>query len=286
VKFGIGPINKGVSSSEEMISLARLAEQAGVESVWTFEHVIVPLEYDSRYPYNATGRMTAEPETNYVDPLVALAAIAAATTTLRLGTGVNILSQANPLLLAKQAASLDFISGGRFMLGAGIGWLREEFAAMGTPFERRGARFDDYVEAMRKVWSGDVVEHRSQFLDWHGFKSYPLPVQQPFPVHIGGNKGRAFERVARYGNGWYSPSGSVTELSGHIALLKQECERVGRDFSEIEITGVWAMKGGTDAVKRFEDIGVHRLTVPILAIWPGEAAERIKELGDEVIAAF
>jgi probable F420-dependent oxidoreductase len=286
MKFGIAPVNKGVASPDELIATARLAERAGVESVWTFEHVVVPLDYASRYPYNASGRMASEPETNYVDPLLALSAIAAETTTLRLGTGVNILPQANPLLLAKQAASLDFISGGRFMLGVGIGWLKEEFDAMGVPFERRGARFDDYVQAMRKVWSGEVVEHRSEFLDWHGFKSYPLPVQRPLPVHIGGNKGKAFERVARHGDGWYSPSGSVGELTEHIALLRRACDEAGRDFSEIEITAVWAMKGGLDAVRRFAEIGVHRLTVPVMAIWPGEAADRIKQLGDEVIAAL
>ncbi|MEN3974916.1 LLM class F420-dependent oxidoreductase [Emcibacter sp. SYSU 3D8] len=285
MKFGIGPINKDIASPGAMIANARLAEQAGIESVWTFEHVIIPLEYDSRYPYNATGRMTAIPETNYVDPLLALTAIAAETTTLRLGTGVNILSQANPLLLAKQAASLDFISGGRFMLGAGIGWLKEEFAAMGTPFEHRGARFDDYIQAMRKVWSGDVVEHESEFVSWHNFKSYPVPVQTPLPVHIGGSKGKVFERVARYGNGWYSPSGSVTELTEQLAVLRDTCDRVGRDFNEIEITGVWAMKGGADAVKRFADIGVHRLTVPVFALWPDKAADMIKQLGDEIVPA-
>ena len=97
---------------------------------------------------------------------------------------MNILPQVNPLLLAKQAASLDLVSNGRFMLGVGIGWLREEFHAMGAPFERRGARFDDYIAAMRKVWSGEMVEHRSEFLDWSGFKSYPLPLQNPLPVII------------------------------------------------------------------------------------------------------
>ena len=148
--------------------------------------------------------MGVTPETNFVDPLVALSAIAASTKTVRLGTGVNILSQANPLFLAKQAASLDWISGGRFMLGVGIGWLKEEFAAMGVPFDRRGARFDDYVQAMRKVWSGDVVEHQSDFLSWTGFKSYPVPVQDPLPVIIGGSKGKAFQRIAKYGDGWYA----------------------------------------------------------------------------------
>ena len=286
MKLGIVFINTGARSGQSIIELARRAEAVGIESVWTGEHVIIPLEYSSPYPYNDTGKMGVPPETNLVDPLITLAAIAGATSTIRLGTGVNILPQVNPLLLAKQAAGLDFISGGRLMLGLGIGWLKEEFDAMGVPFERRGARFDDYIQAMRKVWSGDVVEHESEFLSWHNFKSYPLPVQKPLPVHIGGNKGKAFERVARHGNGWYSPSGSVTELSEHLALLRKACDEVGRDFNEIEITGVWLMKGGTDAVRRFEDIGVHRLTVPVFAVWPDKAADMIKQLGDEVVSAL
>ena len=179
MKVGIIPINIGATSGDQMVQLAQLAESLGYESAWTFEHVIVPLDYASKYPYNATGKMGAAPETPFVDPLIALTAIAAATKTLRLGTGVNILSQVNPIYMAKQAASLDFISNGRFMLGVGIGWLKEEFEALGVPFERRGARFDDYVEGMRKIWSGEVVEHQSDFINWSGFElsaSYPKSI--------------------------------------------------------------------------------------------------------------
>ena len=121
MKIGIIPVNVGVNSVENIVGLARKAEQVGVESLWTFEHVIVPEAYESRYPYNPSGKMGTTPETNFVDPLIALALVAANTERIRLGTGVNILPQVNPLLLAKQAASLDFISGGRFMLGMGLG---------------------------------------------------------------------------------------------------------------------------------------------------------------------
>ena len=190
MKIGMIPVNVGQQSVEHMVGLAVLAEEIGFESLWTFEHVIVPVEYESKYPYDSSGKMGAEPETNFVDPLIALSAVAASTRTVRLGTGVNILPQSNPLYLAKQAASLDFVSNGRFMLGVGIGWLREEFSALGVPFERRGARFDDYVQAMRKVWGGEVVEHDSDFVQWSGFKSYPRPVQDPLPVIIGGSKGK------------------------------------------------------------------------------------------------
>ena len=283
MQIGMIPVNIGVSTVEEVVGLARLAEDSGFESVWTFEHVVVPLEYESKYPYDASGKMGASPETPFVDPLIALTAVAAATKTIRLGTGVNILPQANPLFLAKQAASLDALSGGRLLLGLGIGWLREEFDAMGVPFERRGARFDDYVEAMRKVWSGDVVEHDSDFVQWSGFKSYPRPVQDPLPVIIGGSKGKVLERIARRGNGWYVPGTDIGEIAALLAPLKDACADVGRDYSEIEITCMWPGRGGPDAVRQFEDLGVHRLVVPLFALG-GDPASALPRFGEEVIA--
>lgn len=283
MKLGLIPVNIGITDPAQMIGLAQLAESAGFESLWTFEHVIVPLDYQSKYPYNDSGKMAVEPETPFIDPLIALSAVAAATRTIRLGTGVNILSQANPLLLAKQAASLDMISGGRFMLGAGIGWLEEEFKAMGTPFERRGARFDDYVAAMRKVWSGEVVEHKSDFLDWSGFKSHPTPVQNPLPVIIGGNKGKIYERIARHGDGWFVPGSDPATLRDQIAELHDTCEHLDRDPAEIEITCMWSGQGGLQSLEALRGAGVHRAVVLLMGLGDDPAAG-IRRMGDEVIA--
>jgi len=285
MKIGLIPVNVGVQSAEKMIELARTAEEVGIESLWTFEHAIVPLDYASKYPYSADGKMGTTPETNFVDPLVALTAIAAETERIRLGTGVNILPQTNPLYLAKQAASLDFVSGGRFMLGVGIGWLQEEFAALGVPFERRGARFDDYVEAMRKIWSGDVVEHQSDFIQWSGFKSYPLPAQKPFPLVIGGSKGKAFERVARFGQGWYAPTASIDQLEALLPSLDAACEAAGRDRSSVEISCMWVPPvEGPDVVERYEELGVSRLItlVPVIAAG-GDPIEGLRRFGDEML---
>lgn len=279
MKFGLVPVNIGMPSVEPMLALAQNAESVGFESVWTFEHVIVPLDYRSKYPYNATGKMGAAPETPFIDPLIALTAIATATKKLRLGTGVNILSQTNPLLMAKQAASLDVVSNGRLMLGVGIGWLQEEFRAMGVPFERRGARFDDYLTAMKKVWSGAVVEHHSEFLDWHGFKSYPTPLQKPLPIVIGGIKGKALERVARFGDGWFAPSASAEELAPMLEALKTLCREHGRDYSKIEITTMWTPQAGLDVAKKLRDIGVGRLV--LLAMGAGDLSQ-LKRVADDV----
>jgi probable F420-dependent oxidoreductase len=277
MKFGLVPINIGVAAPEQMITTAQAAEEAGFESVWTFEHVIVPVDYDSKYPYSKSGKMAAAPETPFVDPLIALTAIAARTKTIRLATGVNIISQTNPLTLAKQAASLDFISGGRFMLGAGIGWLREEFKAMGVPYERRGARFDDYMVAMKKVWAGDVVEHESDFLSWHGFKSYPLPTQKPgIPIIMGGKAGKIYERIARHGDGWFIPGAGIDELPPMLADLRAACGAEGRNYDEIELTVMWSPKGGADSLKALADLGITR----VVTILGGDGIDGIKAIAE------
>jgi probable F420-dependent oxidoreductase len=284
MKLGLIPINIGMANLEQMVGVARQAEELGFESVWTFEHVIVPEDYSSKYPYHPSGKMGTTPETPFIDPLLALTAVAAATTTLRLGTGVNILSQVNPLYMAKQAASLDFLSGGRFMLGVGIGWLREEFDALGVPFERRGARFDDYIVAMKKIWSGEKFEHHSDFINWEGFKSYPIPVQKPhLPVVIGGAKGKIYERIAKYGDGWFAPIGDPGELKTALGALKEACDANDRDFSEIEITCMWPGIGGAEAVAALADAGAARLVIPVMGL--PNPLEAMQKLSEEIINA-
>lgn len=286
MKISLIPINVDVQSAEQIVAIAQTAEAAGLESVWTFEHVIVPNDYSSKYPYSADGKMGGGvgPETVYVDPLIALSVVASHTTTLRFGTGVNILPQANPLLLAKQAASLDMVSAGRFMLGVGIGWMQEEYAANGRPFEKRGARFDDYVEAMKKVWSGETVEHKSEFLEWTGFKSYPLPTN--LPLHFGGTKGKAFERVAKNGDGWFAPTTRPEDIEPLLGELNAACGEVGRDVGDVEVSSLWmfAAKNSLDTLKRFEDLGVSRLICPLFGLGAKNPIDGIKKLGDEIIA--
>ncbi len=263
MKIGIVSINVGgPSTAENMVGLVQHAEAAGIESVWTFEHVVVPTDYASKYPYDRSGKMPAKPETGFYDPLISLAHVAAATKTIRLGTGVNIFPQANPMLFAKQAATLDALSGGRLTLGLGIGWLSEEYDAMGTPFERRGTRFDDYLQAVKKVWSGEVVEHESEFLSWHGFKSYPIPVQKPHPpILIGGTTTKTLQRVVSAADGWYAPSDSQEVLTDKIGALKQMAAQAGRPFDSFDITTNWRIAVRPDALPELEDLGVTRAVV-------------------------
>ncbi|MEM7469620.1 MAG: LLM class F420-dependent oxidoreductase [Pseudomonadota bacterium] len=262
MKFGLIPINVGVTAPEQIIGTVQTAEAAGFESVWTFEHVMLPVDNKSRYPYNESGDLGVGADTPFFDPLITLAALAAHTKSIRLGTGVNIVAQTNPLLLAKQVASLDLFCGGRLIFGAGIGWLKQEFEALGVPFERRGARFDDYMVAMKKVWAGDVVEHESDFLSWHGFKSYPLPAQKAaLPIVMGGNAGKIFERIAKYGDGWFIPPSTSEMMRTQLAELRKVCESEGRNYDDIEITSVWNPESGKDSLDMLADLGIARAVV-------------------------
>lgn len=287
MKIGIVPINVGYTAAEQVVAVAEKAEAVGVESVWTFEHVIVPLDYESKYPYSRKGKMPATPDSHFIDPLIALSHVAARTTELRLGTGVNILPQTNPLLAAKQVASIDFLSGGRMMYGVGVGWLREEFDAMGTPFERRGARFNEYLEAMKKVWTGDTVEHDGEFLTWKGFKSYPLPVQKPHPpLIVGGTSKPAFRRAAKYGDGWIAPNFTSEELANQLQELAAACEAIDRDPASIEITAMWRYDKDPDGdtIPEFDKLGVTRLLVPVFALGAEGPIAGLDRLGEAIIA--
>ncbi|HET6417933.1 MAG TPA: LLM class F420-dependent oxidoreductase [Polyangiales bacterium] len=284
MKIGIVSINVGgPATAENMIAVAQHAEAAGIESLWTFEHVVVPTYYESKYPYDRSGKMPAAPETWFIDPLISLAYVAAATKTIRLGTGVNIFPQANPMLFAKQTASLDALSGGRLTLGLGIGWLAEEYEAMGTPFERRGARFDDYLEAVKKVWSGEVVEHESEFLSWHGFKSYPTPAQKPHPpILIGGTTTKTLQRVVRSAQGWYAPSDSTRELSEKIEELKKMAAQAGRPFESIDVTTNWRIAKHPDLLPELEELGIGRAIVLLGATGESDPRKAIDLIASKV----
>jgi len=200
MKFGMSFANTGPAvTGEGAAELAIAAEQAGFDSLWTVEHVVVPSGYESPYPYSRTGKMAGGIEDfDLPDPLVWLSYVAAVTETLLLGTGIVILPQRNPVILAKEAASLDVLSGGRFVLGIGAGWLAEEFAALGVPFEDRGARTDDHIRALRALWSDGPSSYQGEFVSFDEVYSRPQPVQETIPIVVGGHSKRAARRAMRW----------------------------------------------------------------------------------------
>ena len=287
MKFGIVPINLGeFTDPQVVIPFVHKAERLGYESVWTAEHVIIPTHYDSVYPYNPSGKVPFQPDAAIIDPLVALTFIAAATSRLRLGTGVNILPQTNPLYLAKWASSIDHLSQGRLMLGLGIGWLQEEFAAIGVPFAQRGKRSDEYLAALKAVWTGQEVDFQGEFVRWQGFQMRPAPAQAGgVPLVIGGVSPPAIRRTVRHGDGWYVIGKDLDEYRAHMRALDDECRRQGRNRAELEITAYWDYyRQGADSLSAYQELGVDRLLINVRALRHDSTDAALERFADEVIA--
>lgn len=263
--------------------LAVAAEAAGVESVWTVEHVIWPERYSSVYPYNAEGKMPGTSDVPIPDPLVWLAFVAARTRTLRLATGVSLLPERHPLVFAKEVATLDSLSGGRVELGVGIGWLKEEFEALGVPWERRGPRTEEYVDVMRRVWAEDVSSFDGEFVSFSDVASSPKPAKRTVPIHIGGHSQAAARRAGRLGDGFFPMAGDIPEL---IDIARQTASGQGRDPSEIEITTGHPGMLGDDpvaAVEELESWGVDRAVLPAFRFFR-DTEDRFAQLGETLVA--
>jgi probable F420-dependent oxidoreductase len=278
-----GPFSDGAAA----VAMAQAAEAAGFESLWTVEHVVVPSGYDSQYPYDPSGKMPGGEEFAIPDPLVWLSFVAGATSTIRLGTGILILPQRNPVVLAKEVATLDHLSGGRMELGIGVGWLEEEFDAIGVPFADRGRRTDDHVAVMRALWSQDKASHHSEFTDFDDCISLPHPVGGSVPIHVGGHTEIAARRAGRLGDGFFPGKGTPEQLAGLFDVVRATAEEHGRDPSAIQFTagGATIGSGAVDAVQALADVGVDRVVVPAFAFW-GDTADSLARYGDEVIGRF
>ena len=214
MRFGIAFANTGpMVEPAAAVAFARAAEAAGFESIWTVEHVVVPTEYASPYPYSPTGKMPGTVDSPIPDPLIWLTYVAAATSAIRLATGILILPQRNPVVLAKETATLDQLSGGRLLLGIGVGWLKEEFDAIGVPFAERGARTDEAVAALRALWTQDAATHHGRFSDFTDCVLRPHPVQPSIPIHVGGHTDAAARRAGRLGDGFFPAGGDHDELA-------------------------------------------------------------------------
>jgi probable F420-dependent oxidoreductase len=289
VKFGIIFANVGpFADPSAAATFARAAESAGFESLWTVEHVVVPSGYQSTYPYDPSGKMPGPEDSDIPDPLVWLSYVAAATTSIRLGTGVMILPQRNPLVLAKSTATLDHLSAGRLDLGVGVGWLREEFDALGVEFEGRGRRTDEYIEAMRRLWTGNAADFHGEFVSFDQCISRPRPAQPSIPVHIGGHSMAAARRAGRLGDGFFPGRGTGKEWQGLVDEMKASAETAGRDPESIELTSAGSVptpEGIIAEAERLAALGVSRFVVPAFLFW-GEPEQSLGAFGDGVIAQF
>ena len=278
--MGLHALGIGAGARRHVIdAVATAAEAGGFARCWAGEHVVMVDRPESRYPYAPDGQIAVPADADWLDPLVGLSFVAAATERLELATGVLLLPEHNPVLLAKQVASLDVLCRGRLTLGVGVGWSREEFAALGIPFDRRGRRADEYLEAMRTLWREDVASFEGEFASFRQVRVNPRPLRERrVPVVIGGNSDAALRRVARAGDGWYGFNlDGVEQVRERLATLGELCRERGRDVAELDIAV--ALAGGEpDDVGGLIDLGVGEL---VLVAAPPEDPEAAEEwVGD------
>jgi len=285
MKFGLMYANVGPFGSPEMAThLAQTAERCGVESLWTVEHSVVPVGYKSTYPYDPSGRMPAPDQMPLPDPLAWLAYVAAVTRTIKLATGILILPQRHPIYVAKEVATIDVLSNGRVILGIGVGWLQEEFDALGIPFEERAGRTAEAVRAIRSLWKPEPEAFEGKYYRWAPLQSHPKPIQQPgVPIVVGGHTELSAKRAARYGDGYFPGVAEADKLKALIQTMRDECKRLGRKPEEIEISAGRAQLD-LDAVKRLRDLGVARIMIPPPAFDPDGIRQGLGELADKVIS--
>ena len=259
MKFGLRYCNTArYANPDEAVALAQAAEAAGFESLWTVEHTIVPGGYASAYPYDPSGKMAGGLHDILLpDPLIWLAFVAAATANIKLATGILILPQHNPVLAAKQIATLDHLSRGRILLGVGAGWLQEEFAALGVPFTDRGARMDEYIVALRELWAADAPTFKGRYVAFAGAYCRPQPVNKRVPIIVGGHSEPAARRAGRLGDGFFPARGAPHRL---IDIARKTAQAAGRDPAKLEITV--SLPDDLAELDELTRLGITRVLVP------------------------
>jgi probable F420-dependent oxidoreductase len=291
MKFTLHFGNNSFPDMAGALRMVRAAEAAGFDSVVAVDHVVFPHKYTSVYPYAPGGRLPGGPGGALPDPLIWISAMAAVTTTLRFMTGVIILPLRHPLVLAKQVATLDHMSGGRIELGIGVGWLKEEFEALGIPFEKRGARSDEYIAVMRKLWAEDGVSFDGQFVTFDEVSSNPKPVGRAVPIVIGGHSEAAAKRAGRIGDGFFPSIGAQVDTSPLFDIARRTAVEAGRDPKAIEMLGgcpdllPGSAKDPRAAIEERRARGIDRIVLPVGA-FGADLESSLKRFGETVIRPF
>lgn len=239
--------------------MAKRAEELGFDSIWYAEHPVVPVETTSPFP--STGGSVPEVYSHFTDPYIALARASAVTTTLKLGTGITLVPERNPLVLAKQVAALDHHSGGRFLFGIGTGWLREETEIMGGDFPRRWSQTAEALEVLKALWTQDEAEHHGTYFDFPPVRCFPKPAQQPHPpVIIGGSAPNVLQRVVDHADGWLPNRATPEEIATARAELDRLAAEAGRDPNSITIS-IYGQDPDRGLIESFSSAGADRVIV-------------------------
>lgn len=282
MKLGLTHCNVGsLARPDSAVALAALAEEAGVESLWTVDHVAFPDQIDTRYPETPDGKLPFPPDTALAEPLVWMSHVAARTSRIRLGTAVIVAPQRETLLLAKQLATLDVMSEGRLLAGFGVGWMREEFEALGAAFSRRGAVLDEQITALRALWTGEASANGShvRFAYVH---SHPRPFGDSVPIHIGGYSEVAARRAGRVGDGYFPGGYGLNKtMEDLIALSRRHSIERSPRSAPFEVTARWtkdpAALDDRAFVERAASVGIDRLVAPASLFAGPEGPDRLRQ---------
>jgi probable F420-dependent oxidoreductase len=295
----------GLGNLATLSQLARAAEDAGLESLWVPHHDVIPGSRKSVYPYQQSKTEAAfVPGVQWLDPLVTLGAIAAVTDRIRLGTAVVILPQRNAIVWATEVASLDQLSGGRVELGIGVGWMAEEFAALGANFADRGAACDEYVEAMRLLWkSNEPCSYQGKHVSFDDIVTTCRPVNGSVPIWVGGHTNPALRRSARLGDGWHGFEAQVDDVRGYRERLEKYCADAGRDITTLRMAvhrnleppfaaqnylperPVIRATEAIETLKAYEELGID-LVVLDLHYLPDEIVKILEWVGADLVPAL
>jgi len=267
----------------DVASIAKTAEALGFESLWCAEHPIMPVDSKSRFPGSADG-VIPESYSHFVDPFVALARASGVTRTLKLGTGITLVPERNPLLLAKEISTLDLFSGGRFLFGIGTGWHREETTIMGGDFDHRWSQAREAVLVMKELWTKQEAEFHGKYYDFPPVRSYPKPAQKPHPpVILGGHAKNVLERVVEWGDGWLPNRATPAEVEMSRNKLGAMAKQAGRDPAKITISA-FGQPADRDLVRRFLDARATRVIIrPAAAKTEQEMQKALEDIARTVL---
>ena len=287
MKLGLfPPLSAPVATPEYITTVTQAAESIGYHSIWAPEHVVLFAEHEaSRYPYNPDGQIGVPPSAGILDPFQVLTFIAGATKTIRIGTGIALVPQRNPVYTAKAAASLDWLSGGRFNFGIGIGWLREEFAAVQVPWPRRAQRTAEYVEVMKRLWMDEESSFEGEFYSLKAAWQFPKPIQQPHPpLYFGGETDAALRRVASIGDGWFGYSHDPESAKERLAVLDRLLAENGRSRSEIRVLiAPFRHRATPQMLEEFAALGADEVILNVGARQAEDMVGRMESLAEELL---
>ena len=265
MKFGIHySLGVGVHpTADDYLRIAQHAEALGYHSVWLGDHIVIPEQIAAPYPYTKDGSVGFARNTPWPDPFVLLAAIGATTQKILLGTSVVIVPYRNPLHVANAVATVDLVSHGRYQFGVGIGWLQEEFAALGEPFDERAARTREYLQVMKALWSGEIAKFHGKYFSFPDLHTNPLPVQKPHPpIIFGGESVAALKRVADLGDGWQPGPVPVEVFRQCVERLQTLMAERGREMAQLSISMIGShrdLHDHPDKLAALEELGVKEM---------------------------